>query len=141
MSAPMETSSADASLRSLIATAIADLQRLIKAQIELAKVELSQTGKAAAKTSGLLIATLVMAGLGGLFLLVTIALVIAIWLPVWAGFGIVTLVLFIVAAILGLLGRKAAEGIKGPERTLEEIEKTKAVLSGQQGAPQLPSAS
>jgi len=125
----MATPSTDTSLKALVQAAVADLQRLIKAQVELAKLELQQTGKAAGKASGLLVGALTMAGLGGLFLLVTIAYVlVALGLPVWAGFGIVTLALFLVAAVLGLMGKKAANGIKGPEQTVIEIERTKAAV-------------
>lgn len=125
----MATSSTETSLKALVQSAVADLQRLIKAQVELAKLELQQTGKAAGKTSGLFIGALTMAGVGGLFLLVTIAYVlVALGLPVWAGFGIVTLALFLVALVLGLMGKKAANGIKGPEQTIVEIERTKAAV-------------
>lgn len=121
----------DVPLRTLITSAIADLQRLVKAQIELAKLELAGSAQAAAKTGGLITGALVMAGVGGLFLLVTIAYVlVALGLPVWAGFGIVTLFLFIVAVVLGLLGRASAKKITAPERTIAEINKTKAMFSG-----------
>ena len=124
------TPGGDASLKGLIAAAVADLQRLIRAQVQLAKLELQQTGREAAKTSILLVGALVMGGTGALFLLVTLAYVlVALGLPVWAGFGIVTLVLFIVAAVLGLLGKKESAKIKGPERTIAQIEQTKAMLS------------
>ena len=70
-----------------------------------------------------------MAALGGIFLLVTLAYVlVALGLPVWAGFGIVTLVLFIAAAILGLLGKKESAKIKGPDRTIAQIEQTASTL-------------
>ena len=59
-----------ASLKELVSSAVADLQRLVKAQVELAKWELQQTGQAAAKTSLLVLIALTMAGLGGIFLLV-----------------------------------------------------------------------
>jgi Protein of unknown function (DUF1469). len=49
---------------------------------------------------------------------------------VWAGFAIVTGFLFLVAVILGLMGRSAAKKITPPERTIAEINKTKAALSG-----------
>ena len=125
------TPGGDTSLKALVAAAVADLQRLIKAQVQLAKLELQQTGREAAKTSIFLVGALTMAGVGGLFLLVTLAYVlVALGLPVWAGFGIVTLFLFLVAAVLGLLGRNESKKIKGPERTIASIEATKAALSG-----------
>ena len=124
------TPGGDAPIKALIAAAVTDLQRLIKAQVALAKLELQQSGRAAGKTSLVIVGALSMAGVGGLFLLVTLAYVIAIWLPVWAGFGIVTLVLFLIAVVLGLFGKKAAAQIKGPERTVAEIEKTMSALQG-----------
>jgi hypothetical protein len=131
------------SLKTLLATTVADLQRLIKAQVDLAKAELAGSAQAAAKTGGILTVALVLAGLGGIFALVTIAYVlVALGLPVWAGFGIVTGVLFLIAVILGLVARSSAKKIKGPERTIAEIAKTKAALSGSRSAdPSLPPGS
>ena len=128
----------ETSIKSLIAAAVADLQKLIRAQVQLAKLELQQTTRDAAKTSILLVGALMMAATGGLFLLVTIAYVlVALGLPVWAGFGIVTLFLFIVAAVLGLLGKKQSEKIKGPERTIAQIEQTTAMLSNAANPPEI----
>lgn len=135
---PDTTPPGEASLKALVAAAVADLQRLIKAQIALAKLELQQSSRAAGKTGILLVGALSMAAMGGIFLLVTLAYVlVALGLPVWAGFGIVTLALFIVAAILGLLGKKESSKIKGPERTIAQIEQTKATL--QSAVEQVPS--
>ena len=136
---PETTPSGEASIKALIAAAVTDLQRLVKAQIALAKLELQQSGRAAGKTGILLVGALSMAAMGGIFLLVTIAYVlVALGLPVWAGFGIVALVLFIAAAILGLLGKKESAKIKGPERAIAEIEQTRDTLQGALGdvAPQ-----
>lgn len=120
----------DPSVRELVTSATKDLQNLIKGQIELAKLELQESMKTAAAASGLFVAAGVLAALGFIFLLVTIAYVlVALGLPVWAGFGIVTLVLFIVTAILLLVGKKRAAKIKGPERTQVQIELTKDALS------------
>ena len=126
---PDTTPAGEASLKALVAAAVADLQRLIKAQIALAKLELQQSGRAAGKTGIFIVGALSMAAMGGIFLLVTLAYVlVALGLPVWAGFGIVTLVLFIVAAVLGLLGKKESAKIKGPDRTIAQIEQTKAAI-------------
>ena len=70
--------------------------------------------------------------MGGIFLLVTIAYVLVqLGLPVWAGFGIVTLVLFIVGLILLIVGRGHAKKVKGPERAVEQMEITKKTFSDQ----------
>ena len=131
------------SLKTLLATTVADLQRLIKAQVDLAKAELAGSTQAAAKTGVILTAAILLAGLAGIFALVTIAYVlVALGPPVWAGFGIVTVVLFLIAVVLGLISRSSAKKIKGPERTIAEIAKTKAALSSSGPAdPSLPPGS
>ena len=126
------TPRANTSLKGLLATAANDFSRLAKAQIELAQVELKDTGKAVAATSALIIGGITLAALGFIFLLVTLAYVlVAIGLPVWAGFGIVVLLLFIAAVVLFALGRNRAKSIKGPERFMRELQRTKDALSGQ----------
>ena len=126
------TPPANTSLKGLIAAAANDFSRLAKAQIELAQVELKDTGKAVAATSALIIGGITLAALGFIFLLVTLAYVlVAIGLPVWAGFGIVVLLLFIAAVVLFVLGRNRAKSIKGPERFKRELQRTKDALSGQ----------
>ena len=86
--------------------------------MELPKPELQASARQAGLAFGLTAVAAVLAGVGGLFLLVTIAYVlVALGLPVWAGFGIVTLVLFIVAIILGLVGARHAKKVKGLDET------------------------
>ena len=106
---PDTTPPGEASIKALVAAAVADLQRLVKAQIALAKLELQQTGRAAGKTGIFLVSALSMAAMGGIFLLVTLAYVlVALGLPVWAGFGIVTLVLFI-AGLTTIVQRRSIQ--------------------------------
>lgn len=131
----MATPQPSTSIKGLLATAARDFSRLAKAQVELAQVELKDTGKAVAKTSGLLIGGVALVGLGFVFLMVMLAYVlVALGLPVWAGFGIVTLLLMVIGIALMLLGRKSAESIKGPERFSRELQRTKDALSGQSTA-------
>lgn len=117
------------SLGTMISGVTQDLSTLVRGEIELAKTELKETARTASKGGGLLVGAAVLAGTGGLFLLLTLAWLLDLWLPTWAAFGIVTLLLIIVAVILGLLGRKELESVKGPTASPESIEKTKAVLS------------
>lgn len=131
----MATPQPDTSIKGLLATAARDFSRLAKAQVELAQVELKDTGKAVAKTSGLIIGGVALMSLGFIFLMVMLAYVlVAVGLPVWAGFGIVTLLLMIIGVLLLLLGRKSAETIKGPERFSRELQRTKDALRGQSSA-------
>jgi hypothetical protein len=106
-----------------------DISTLLRGEIELVKAEISQQARTVASGSGLLVGAAVIAGTGALFLLLTLAWLLDEWLPTWAAFGIVTLLLIITAVILGLVGRKQLERVKGLEASPASIEKTKAVLS------------
>jgi len=117
-------------IRELIGTAAQDVTTMLSGQVELAKAELRQSAKQAGSAFGLIAVAGVVALLALVFLLVTIAYAIsALGLPVWAGFGIVTLALLILAAILALLGKKHAERVKAPERTIDQIEQTRRALT------------
>lgn len=119
------------SIRSLLSSVSSDAQHLLKAQVELTKTELKQAGSQAAGVGGMFVGAAAAGLLGGLFLLVTIAYgLVALGLPTWGGFGIVTLVLIVVAAILALTGRSKSAKITGPQRAMTEWELTGKMLSG-----------
>ncbi|MFC6239459.1 phage holin family protein [Longivirga aurantiaca] len=117
------------SLGTMISGVTQDISTLLRGEIELVKAEISQQARTVASGSGLLVGAAVIAGTGALFLLLTLAWLLDEWLPTWAAFGIVTLLLIITAVILGLVGRKQLEKVKGLEASPASIEKTKAVLS------------
>ena len=115
----------DPSGREMVLTVADNASALVSAQVELAKAEIRQSAQQAGAAFGLIAFAIAVIGMGGIFLLVTIAYVLVqLGLPVWAGFGIVTLVLFIV-------GRGHAKKVKGPERAVEQMEITKKTFSDQ----------
>jgi hypothetical protein len=127
----IDTKQTDPGIIELVRSAAADTTELVKQQIELTKAEVKENVRTAGSSFGLLAVGASILGVGALFLLVTIAYVlVALGLPVWAGFGIVTLVLFIIGAILVLVGRKRAKTIHGPERSVAALEATKSTLRG-----------
>lgn len=118
------------SIATLVQSAITDTQQLVRGQIELTKAELRQSAKETASASGMLIGAGVLAFLGFVFVLVSAAYGISLatgW-PIWSGFLIVAVVLFIVAAILGLVGRKHVRKVGPPQRSIAALEATKATL-------------
>lgn len=122
------------SIRQLVADVAKDAKHLLSTQSELAKIERTETQQQATATGGLFAVAAVAAVLGGIFLLVTLAYVLVeLGLPTWAGFGIVTLALLLVALITALMGKKKAGGIKPFAATKLEIERTKQALSGGPG--------
>jgi hypothetical protein len=117
------------SIGQLVSDATHDLSGIVRSEIALAKAEVSEGAKVMGKGVGLFVGAAVLAVFGLVFLLHTLAQVIAIWLPVWAGYLIVTVVLFVVTAVLALLGRKALSAAKPkPERAMQQAELTVAAL-------------
>ena len=121
------------SLGSMVSGVAEDLSALVRGEIELAKAEVRETVQTASKGGGMLAGAAVAGFLGLIFLLLTLAWVLVqLGLPYWAGFGIVTLLLITVAAVLGLLGKKRLDEVSaqgGLVRSQASIEETKAVLS------------
>ncbi len=101
---------------------VQDASDLVKAEVALAKAELTQ----AAKTKAAGVVALVVAGVFGWLglqgLLITLALVLAIWLPVWAGALIVTVVLLIGAGIAGLVGKKKLQQPANLDTTKQNVQ-------------------
>jgi len=83
------------------------VSRLVRDELRLAQSELTEKGKRAGMGAGLFGGAGVMAlyGVAGLFTTIVLGL-IAAGLPPWAASLIVTGVLFVIAAVLGLMGRK-----------------------------------
>ena len=123
------------SLGNLVAGVTEDMSTLIRGEIELAKTELRDSAHVASKGAGLLAGAAAVASMAGLFLLLTFAwILVQLGLPNWAAFGIVTLVLTIIAVILGLLGRKQLQEVKGLARSNESLAKTRELIAKQTGA-------
>ena len=126
------SSDTDRTIGQLVADATHDLQGIVRGEVALAKAEVTSGAKVMGKGAGLLAGAAFLALMGFVFLLHTLAQVIAIWLPISAGYGIVTALVLILAAVLAMLGRKALQSAKpAPERAIEQGQKTIAVLKGQ----------
>lgn len=118
------------SLKQLVTNTIGDGKRLLTAQVNLTTTELSQTKKTIGQISLLALIALFFIGMGGIFILIAIAYaLVALGLPVWAGFLIVAVVLFLVAAILGIVIKGKGKSIKGPKVAREEWQKTSESLA------------
>lgn len=92
----------------VIKSAIRDAQDLVRGEIALAKSELRAEVKRMAAGAGALAAAAVMAVVAVVFLFATIAWAIAdiaAW-PLWAGLGLVTLLVVVIAAGLAAVGRR-----------------------------------
>jgi hypothetical protein len=125
----------DRTIGQLVAQVVDDLRAIVRAEIALAKTEITAQLGIAGKGAGLLATAGVLAlyGLGLLF--IALSLVIAIWLPVWAGFLIMAVVLFIVTAILALIGRNSLNQVNPrPERAIAQAQETVDAVLGSASA-------
>lgn len=116
------TSTADASLGELVATATRDLSSLMRQEIELAKVEIKRDVVAAGKGAGMFGGAGFTAVLGLIFVSISAAYGLH-WLgvPLGCSFFAVGAVYFILAGLLALTGKRSLSKIGPPEKTLETL--------------------
>ena len=121
---------ADTSIGDLVKRTLASGQRLIQAQKALFESELRRSGEEVAQTGIFAIIALGSLSLFTIFLLITIAYaLVALGLPIWAGFGIVALLLLLTAIATGLIAKRKAEHITPPNLSLGEVAKAKDAIT------------
>ncbi|HEY0807854.1 MAG TPA: phage holin family protein [Pseudonocardiaceae bacterium] len=116
------------SIGGLVRDATTHLSTLIRAEVELARSEITAEVKKGVLGSIFFLIALTLALLLMPFLLVTIALVIAIWWPQWVGFLIVTGAMLLSAGLFAFLGFRRVRRIRGPRRTISSVKDTAAAL-------------
>lgn len=130
------TTGTERTIGQLVADATHDLEGIVRGEIALAKAEVTDGAKVLGKGAGLLAAAAFLAVIGFVFLLHSAAWGISTWLPVWAGYLIVAVVVLIVGTILGLMGKKALETAKpAPERAIDQAQQTIAAIKNPKGEP------
>ena len=114
---------ADRSLGTIIKDLTADISMLIRSEIALLKLELKESFAKLGGGAAMMGAALFLGLIGLAFLFVTITLgMIALGLPAWLSSLIVTVVLFVAAGILVLMGKKKLQGVNFvPTESIEHI--------------------
>ncbi|MEO5877674.1 MAG: phage holin family protein [Streptosporangiaceae bacterium] len=109
----------------LIKHASQQISELVRAELRLAAAEMKDKGKHAGVGAGLFGGAGLVALYGAAALLVAVAAALALVMPVWAAALIVAAVLFGVAAVLGLTGRRQLGQATPPlpEEAIESVEK------------------
>lgn len=116
------TSTSDASLGELVATATRDLSSLMRQEVELAKVEIKRDVVAASKGAGMFGGAGFLAVLGVVFVSIGAAYGLHwLGLPLGWSFAIVGAVYFVLAGILALTGKKSLSKMGPPEKTIETL--------------------
>jgi uncharacterized membrane protein YqjE len=122
----------EASLGSLVSDLSSQIPELIRSELRLAQAEVSEKGKRA----GIGLGMFSVAGLLGFFglagLITTLVLLLDLVLPAWAAALIVAVVLFAVAGVAALMGKKKVKeaGAPKPERAIEGLKQDVATVKG-----------
>ena len=112
----------DRSLSDLLSEMTSELSTLFRKEIELAKVETSEQVSRAAKAGAFLGATAIVALLALMLLSMAAAFGLAEVIPTGAAFAVVGVVFLIVAAVLGMSGKKKLQTINPvPTKTVQTL--------------------
>ncbi|GGQ25009.1 phage holin family protein [Streptomyces roseolilacinus] len=119
----MAIRTAEPSVGELVKRATEQFSDLVRAELRTAQAELAQKGKRAGVGGGLIGGATAVAYVGLMALAGTFVALLALVLEVWAAALIVTVVLFLVAAVLGLAGRAQMRraGPPLPERAIDGV--------------------
>lgn len=101
------------------------VSRLVRDELRLARLELTQKGKRAGVGAGLFGAAGMSAFFGGAALVAAVIMLLALVMPGWLAAAIVAAVLFIAAAVFGLTGKKQVKRV-GPPVPSETIASVRA---------------
>ncbi len=118
----------DPSVGALVKDATTHLSALFRAEVALAKAELTGEAKKAAIGSVLIIVALTVALYASLFFFWFLGELLSEWLPRWAAFGIVFLILLVAAIITGYIGYIVFKRMTGPKKTITSVQHLSDVL-------------
>ncbi len=109
----------------LVAQSIADIQSLIRNQIDLAVAELKESGRRALRSSIFLVTALGFFSISGLLLIIALAFGLTEFgIPTWLAFVIDAAVFMLIAIILLLLAKSNAKKVKAPTQAADSLEKS-----------------
>jgi uncharacterized membrane protein YqjE len=121
--ATAERSQSNASTSELISQLSEQSSRLIREELQLAQAEVAQKAKRLGMGAGMFGTAGLIAFFGLATLITTAILALALLVDAWLASLIVMVVLFVIAAVLALVGKKqVARGAPpAPERTMESV--------------------
>jgi uncharacterized membrane protein YqjE len=129
----------EASLGDLVSLAVQDASRLVRAEMDLAKVELREDGKRLG-VAGLLLG---MAAFAACLVLMLLCFALAyglntVGVPLWAAFLIVAGLCVLLAALAILIVRQKMQRVTGLSKTRQTVQEDLALLRRDDGPAGLP---
>jgi uncharacterized membrane protein YqjE len=125
------------SIGALVTDVTTQLSNLVRAEVELAKSEITAEVRKGVTGSVFFTVAAVIGLFSLFFLFFTLAELLSVWLVRWAAFAIVFGVMLLAAALFGLLGYQKVRKIRKPERTIESLRESAQVLQ-HRGRPDGP---
>jgi uncharacterized membrane protein YqjE len=116
------------SLGDLVKEATTQMSTLVRAEVELARAEITRDVKKGLTGSVFFIAALVVLFYSTFFFFFFLAELLDTWLLRWVAFAIVFGIMVVVTAVLGLLGFLKVRRIRGPQQTIESVKETRTAL-------------
>jgi uncharacterized membrane protein YqjE len=124
-----ELDSADQSIGTLVRDATTHLSTLVRAEIELARIEIARDVKRGVRGSIFFVIALTVLLFSLFFFFIAIAELLAdVGMPRSGAYGTVFGAMLLFAGLFGWLGYKRVRGIKGPRRTISTMRDTAAAL-------------
>ncbi|MFC8044498.1 phage holin family protein [Nocardia sp. NPDC057353] len=123
-----------ASFGSLVRDATEQMSTLVRAEVELAKAEVTAEVKKGLQGSVFFILALTVLLFSTFFFFFFLGELLDVWLARWAAFLIVFLLMVVATAVLALLGYLRVKKLRAPEKTIDSLKQAKTVLPGGLGA-------
>jgi hypothetical protein len=120
----------EASIGALVRDATAQVSTLVRAEVELAKAEVTGEVKKGLQGSVFFILAFTVLLFSSFFFFFFLAELLSQWLDRWAAFLIVFLIMVLTTALLGLLGYMRVRKLRAPEKTIESLKAAKSVFPG-----------
>ena len=120
---------ANPSIGDLVKDATTQVSTLLRAEVELARAEITRDVKRGLTGSVYFIAALVVLFYSTFFFFFFLAELLSQWLWRPAAFAIVFGLMVVVTAVLALLGYLKVRRIRGPQQTIESVKETREALT------------
>jgi hypothetical protein len=117
------------SIGDLVKDATTQVSTLVRAEVELAKAEITRDVKKGLTGSVFFILALVVLFYSTFFFFLFLAELLDTWLWRWVAFLIVFGIMVLSTAVLALLGYLKVRRIRGPQKTIESVKETREALT------------
>ncbi|HEY7054101.1 MAG TPA: phage holin family protein [Mycobacterium sp.] len=120
---------ANPSVGDLVKEATTQVSTLVRAEVELARAEITRDVKRGLTGSVYFVAALVVLFYSTFFFFFFVAELLNKWLPNWASYLIVFGIMVVATALLALLGFLKVRRIRGPRETIASVKETREVFT------------